>query len=89
MEAGGEQEEDDILDAYPAVWRRPQRVGAVLPPHQVTDARFGNTMYSDWGVTYTSAASLSSALHPRVFTWSANLQDAYHLSVFAGCGCAQ
>jgi hypothetical protein len=52
----------------------------------ITDARFGNTMYSDWGVTYTSAADLSAALHPRDFTWSADLEDAYHLSVFAGCG---
>lgn len=52
----------------------------------ITDARFGNSMYSDWGVTYTSAADLCAALHPRDFTWSADLQDAYHLSVFAGCG---
>ena len=52
----------------------------------ITDARFGNTMYSDWGVTYSSAADLSSAVHHRDFTWSADLQDAYHLSVFAGCG---
>jgi hypothetical protein len=52
----------------------------------ITDARFGNTMYSDWGVTYSSAADLPAALQPRDFTWSADLQDAYHLSVFAGCG---
>ena len=52
----------------------------------ITDARFGNSMYSDWGVTYTSAADLSAALQHRDFTWSADLQDAYHLSVFAGCG---
>jgi hypothetical protein len=52
----------------------------------ITDARFGNTMYSDWGVAYTSASDLSSALHFRDFTWSADLEDAYHLSVFAGCG---
>jgi hypothetical protein len=52
----------------------------------ITDARFGNSMYSDWGVTYTSAADLSAALMHRDFTWSADLQDAYHLSVFAGCG---
>ena len=52
----------------------------------ITDARFGNSMYSDWGVTYSSAADLCAALHPRDFTWSADLQDAYHLSVFAGCG---
>ena len=43
-------------------------------------------MYSDWGVTYTSAADLSAALQHRDFTWSADLQHAYHLSVFAGCG---
>jgi hypothetical protein len=43
-------------------------------------------MYSDWGVTYASAADLSASLQPRDFTWSADLQDAYHLSVFAGCG---
>ena len=52
----------------------------------ITDARFGNSMYSDWGVTYTSAADLSAALMHRDFTWSADLQDADHLSVFAGCG---
>ncbi len=52
----------------------------------ITDARYGNTMYSDWGVTYASAADLSAALQPRDFTWSADLHDAYHLSVFAGCG---
>ena len=52
----------------------------------ITDARFGNSMYSDWGVSYSSAADLSAALQPRDFTWSADLQDAYHLSVFAGCG---
>ena len=52
----------------------------------ITDARYGNSMYSDWGVTYSSAADLSAALQPRDFTWSADLQDAYHLSVFAGCG---
>ncbi len=52
----------------------------------ITDARFGNTMCSDWGVTYSSAADPSAALQPRDFTWSANPQGAYHLSVFAGCG---
>ena len=52
----------------------------------ITDARYGNTMYSDWGVTYQSAADLSAVVHHRDFTWSADLQDAYHLSVFAGCG---
>jgi hypothetical protein len=52
----------------------------------ITDARYGNKMYSNWGVTYSSAASLFAAVRSRDFTWSADLQDAYHLSVFAGCG---
>jgi len=52
----------------------------------ITDARYGNKMYSDWGVTYSSAADLLAALQPRDVTWSADLQDANHLSVFAGCG---
>ena len=52
----------------------------------ITDARYGNTMYSDWGVTYSSAVNLAAAVQHRDFTWSADLQDAYHLSVFAGCG---
>jgi hypothetical protein len=52
----------------------------------ITDARFGNNMYSDWGVSYTSAAKLTHVLHKCDFTWSTDLADAYHLSVFAGCG---
>ena len=52
----------------------------------ITDARFGNSLYSDWGVSYQSAADLSASVYYRDFTWSADLQDAYHLSVFAGCG---
>ena len=52
----------------------------------ITDARFGNRMYSDWGVSYTSAADLSHALHRCDFTWCTDLEDAYHLAVFSGCG---
>jgi hypothetical protein len=52
----------------------------------ITDARFGNKMYSDWGVSYTSAADLSHALHRCDFTWCTDLEDAYHLAVFSGCG---
>ena len=51
----------------------------------ITDASFGITVYSDWDVAYTSASDLSAALHFRDFTWSADLENAYHLSVFAGC----
>ena len=52
----------------------------------ITDARHCNKLYSDWGVTYQSAEQLCSALHRCDFTGSADLEDAYHLSVFAGCG---
>jgi hypothetical protein len=52
----------------------------------ITDARFGNRMYSDWGVSYTSAAELSHVLHQCDFTWCSDLEDAYHLAVFSGCG---
>jgi hypothetical protein len=52
----------------------------------ITDARFGNRLYSDWGVSYTSAAELSHVLHRCDFTWCTDLEDAYHLAVFAGCG---
>ena len=51
----------------------------------ITDARFGNRMYSDWGVSYTSAADLSHALNRCNFTWCSDLEDAYHLAVFFGC----
>jgi hypothetical protein len=30
----------------------------------ITDARYGNSMYSDWGVTYRSAADLSGRVGP-------------------------
>ena len=34
----------------------------------ITDARFANELYSDWGVTYTTAAQLSSTLTVATFT---------------------
>jgi hypothetical protein len=52
----------------------------------ITDARFGNNMYADWGVTYTTAAQLSSTLNRCDFTFSVDISDAYHLAVWAGCG---
>ena len=52
----------------------------------ITDARYGNRMYSDWGVSYTSAAELSHVLNRCEFTWCTDLEDAYHLAVFSGCG---
>ena len=52
----------------------------------ITDARFANTMYADWGVTYTTAAQLSSTLNKCDFTFSVDISDAYHLALWAGCG---
>ena len=52
----------------------------------ITDARFANSMYSDWGVAYTTAAQLSSTLNRCDFTFSIDISDAYHLSLWAGCG---
>ena len=51
----------------------------------ITDARFANKFYSDWGVTYTTAAQ-SSTLNRCDFHFSIDISDAYHLSLWAGCG---
>ena len=52
----------------------------------ITDARFANKLYSDWGVTYTTAAQLSSTLNRCDFHFSVDISDAYHLALWAGCG---
>ncbi len=49
----------------------------------ITDARFANKFYSDWGVTYTTAAQLSSTCD---FHFSVDISDAYHLALWAWCG---
>jgi hypothetical protein len=51
----------------------------------ITDARFANKFYMDWGVTYTTAAQLSSTLNRCDFHFSIDISDAYHLSFWAGC----
>ncbi len=53
----------------------------------ITDARFANKLYSDWGVTYTTAAQLSSTLIRCDFHFSVDISDAYHLALWAGCCC--
>ena len=50
------------------------------------DARFANLLYLDWGMTYTTAAQLSSTLNRCDFHFSIDTSDAYHLSLWAGCG---
>ena len=52
----------------------------------ITDARFANEMYSDWGLSYTTASQLSSTLNRCDFTFSVDISDAYHLLLWAGCG---
>jgi hypothetical protein len=52
----------------------------------ITDARFANKFYFDWGVTYTTAAQLSSTLNRCDFHFSIDISDTYHLSLWAGCG---
>ena len=52
----------------------------------ITDARHANNIYADWGVTYTTAAQLSSTLNRCDFTFSIDISDAYHLALWAGCG---
>jgi hypothetical protein len=52
----------------------------------ITDAQFANKFYSDWGVTFTTAAQLSSTLNRCDFNFSIDISDSYHLSLWAGCG---
>ena len=47
----------------------------------ITDARRANDMYADWGVTYTTAAQLSSVLNRCDFTFSIDISDEYHLAL--------
>jgi hypothetical protein len=61
-------------------------------------SRTHDKFYSDWGVTnrtssirtggvtYTTAAQLSSTLNRCDFHFSIDISDAYHLSLWAGCG---
>ena len=49
----------------------------------ITDARFANKLYSDWGVTYTTAAQLSSTLNRCDFHFSVDISDAYLLALYA------
>jgi hypothetical protein len=70
-------------DAHPAatVRRRTQGNGPVLLPDHARPIR-----YQDWGVTYTTAAQFSSTLNRCYFHFSIDISDAYHLSLWAGCG---
>ena len=52
----------------------------------ITDACFAYEMYSYWGGSYTTAAQLSITLNSCDFTFSVDISDAYHLSLWACCG---
>jgi hypothetical protein len=61
----------------------PQGLGAVLSAHH--GRSIANKPYSDWGVTCTTAAQLSSTLNRCDFHFSFDISDAYHLALWAGC----
>jgi hypothetical protein len=73
-------------DAHPTatVRRGPQGHGAVLTPDHGRSIRqqvlFGR------GAEYTTAAQLSSTLNRCDFHFLIDISDAYHLSLWAGCG---
>ena len=67
-----------------AVRCRPQGHRSVLWAHN--GRAFANLLYSDWGVTYTTAAQLSSTLNRCDVHFSIDISDAFHLSLWAGCG---
>ena len=52
----------------------------------ITAARLANKLYSDWGVTSTTAGQLSSTLNRCDFHFSVDISDAYHLALWAECG---
>mmetsp|Transcript_37009 Transcript_37009/g.98320 ORF Transcript_37009/g.98320 Transcript_37009/m.98320 type:complete len:1072 (+) Transcript_37009:2523-5738(+) len=52
----------------------------------ITDARPANHLIRDWGVSYTSVSQLCDLLCPRDWTWGSDIEDAYHLVPYAGCG---
>jgi hypothetical protein len=55
----------------------------------ITNARYVNKLFSDWGVTYTTAAQLRSTLNRCDFHFSIDISDAYHLTTMAAplwCG---
>ena len=45
----------------------------------------GTKLYSDWGVTYTTAAQFCSTLNRCDVYFSIDISDAHHLSLWAGC----
>ena len=51
----------------------------------ILDARISNEMQDPWGVWYFSIAQLAAMLDICDIMFAEDLEDAYHLSIFAGC----
>ena len=51
----------------------------------ILDARISNVFHDDWGVWYQSVSALAALLDVCDVMFAEDLEDAYHLSAFAGC----
>ena len=51
----------------------------------ILDARLSNELQDPWGVWYFSVAQLAALLDVCDIMFAEDLEDAYHLSIFAGC----
>jgi len=51
----------------------------------ILDARISNEYHDEWGVWYLSIAALAALLDECDILFAEDLEDAYHLSLFAGC----
>ena len=62
-------------------------VDKATPPwwRLILDARLSNLLQDPWGVWYFSVAQLAALLDVCDIMFAEDLEDAYHLSIFAGC----
>jgi hypothetical protein len=51
----------------------------------ILDARISNEYQDPWGVWYFSVSQLAALLDACDIMFAEDLEDAYHLSIFAGC----
>jgi hypothetical protein len=51
----------------------------------IVDARLSNEFQDPWGVWYSSVSQLAAPLDVCDLMFAEDLEDAYHLSTFAGC----
>ena len=62
-------------------------VDKATPPwwRLILDARLSNLLQDPWGVWYFSVGQLAALLDVCDIMFAEDLEDAYHLSIFAGC----